>query len=308
MGDEMQKKKSAKDKREAKDEVIPSLSQILGKRDFHSDADLEAFLEKEFGDAASPLSDVLDPWDEAQSLIYEAWNTQGPEKIKLARRALELSKNCADAYVILAEAEAKSTPSALALYQKALKAAVRTLPSSLLENGAGHFWGVMETRPYMRARLGIAMCLRDLGKIPEALDHMREMLRLNSNDNQGVRYILLECLLKSKDFEEIETLLESYPEDSSAAFCYTQTLCQFRRLGPVRSVGASLAKAVDANPHIPAYLLKRIKLRKQAPEMASPGSREEAETYAIPGIEAWRKTKGAVEWLNQKVPDDAGHK
>jgi tetratricopeptide (TPR) repeat protein len=157
----------------------------------------------------------------------------------------------------------------------------------------------------MRARFGVAVCLRDLGKISEALDHMRALLHLNPSDNQGVRYMLMEGLLESGADEEIGALLTRYKTDASAVFCYTQALWMFRRLGPVKSAGASLAKAVAANPHVPGFLLKRIKLPKQAPKTISPGSFEEAESYAMHGIAVWQKTIGAVEWLTANAPGDA---
>ena len=40
----------------------------------------------------------------AEDLIYEAWEVTGPRRTKLARQALELSPDCADAYVLLAQA------------------------------------------------------------------------------------------------------------------------------------------------------------------------------------------------------------
>ena len=55
---------------------------------------------------------------------------------------------------------------------------------------AGHFWGFLETRPYMRARAGLAGTLLKLGDIDGAVGHYRDMLKLNPNDNQGIRYVL----------------------------------------------------------------------------------------------------------------------
>ena len=43
----------------------------------------------------------------------------------------------------------------------------------------GEFWGHLETRPYMRARLGLAQALRDLGRDDEAVAHYRALLELN---------------------------------------------------------------------------------------------------------------------------------
>ena len=72
----------------------------------------------------------------------------------LARQALELWPDCADAYVLLAE-NAGSRPQALDLYQKRVKAGARALVPATFARDVGHFWGLLETRPYLRARLGL---------------------------------------------------------------------------------------------------------------------------------------------------------
>jgi hypothetical protein len=48
----------------------------------------------------------------------------------------------------------------------------------------------------MRARAGLAGTLLQLGNVDGALAHYRDMLKLNSNDNQGIRYVLAGCLLR----------------------------------------------------------------------------------------------------------------
>lgn len=67
--------------------------------------------------------------------------------------------------------------------------------ANLFEDQAGHFWSILETRPYMRARYGLveAMLLsygtagghEDV--VQMALDHLLDMLRLCRGDNMGVR-------------------------------------------------------------------------------------------------------------------------
>ena len=43
--------------------------------------------------------------DQAQDLIYDAWELADPiKRSRLARKALKISPDCADAYVLLAEA------------------------------------------------------------------------------------------------------------------------------------------------------------------------------------------------------------
>jgi tetratricopeptide (TPR) repeat protein len=279
------------------EKVMASLSQIFGGKDFLSDAELDAFLDSKIASGEIPPSAALDPLDEAQSLIYEAWNSEGPQKTELARRALDLSKDCADAYVILAESDAKTEEAALGLFRKGVEAGQRAIDPGLFARSAGKFWDIMETRPYMRARLGLAECLWDLGKKEESLGHLRELMRLNPADDQGVRYILLQCLLESGADEELGALLDRYGKDTSPEIRYTHALWLFRREGPGPAAGARLKEAIRANPHVPAYLLKRKKFSDRVPASAHEGSEEEAEAYASGAADAWHRTLGALDWL-----------
>jgi tetratricopeptide (TPR) repeat protein len=283
-------------------DVMASLSKIFGGQEFLSDAELESFLDGKIASGEIPPSAALDPLDEAQSLIYEAWNTEGQEKIHLARRALDISADCADAYVILAEKDAKTLPEALALYRKGLDAAKRAIGQNQFEGAIGHFWAIMETRPYMRAKLGLAQCLWELSQPAEALEHLWEMLRLNPSDNQGIRYVLIEYLLESGADQELGDLLEKYPDDASPELSYTRALWVYRREGRTKAASALLSKAFESNPHVPDFLLNRKKLPKNLPESATFGSPEEAATYVLGAIEPWHHTLGALEWLAGNLP------
>ena len=72
----------------------------------------------------------------------------------------------------------------------------------------GHFWSLLETRPYMRAREGLASKLWTMGRRDEAIKHLQDMLRLNPGDNQGVRYTLAGWLLAEGRDEELARLSE----------------------------------------------------------------------------------------------------
>src|SRR3546814_10479040 len=122
-------------------------------------------------------------------MMYDAWEASGAERVALARAALDISPLCADAYVLLAEEEAGSQQDALALYRQGVEAGERALGDEF-EGLSGHFWGFLQTRPYMRARAGLAITLWRLGDQQAAIAHYRAMLILNPNDNQGIRYLL----------------------------------------------------------------------------------------------------------------------
>ncbi|KAH0524055.1 hypothetical protein TsFJ059_008974 [Trichoderma semiorbis] len=72
-------------------------------------------------------------------------------------------------------------------------------PANAFESHVGHFWGMINTRDYMRARMALAMKLLQqatLGSVSEAYEHMRDMLRLNRSDNMGIRDMVPALMLR----------------------------------------------------------------------------------------------------------------
>lgn len=240
------------------------------------------------------------PLEQAQDLMYQAWESPNrTQRIKLARQALETSPDCADAYVLLAEENAKTPADARAFYEQAVKAAQRALGKEAFEEMEGHFWGVLETRPYMRARLGLAQVLWAMGEQPAAAAHMRDMLRLNPGDNQGVRYLLATLLLAMGDDAALEKLLEQYPDDWSANWKYTSALLAFRSEGKSEKANALLKQAIEYNRFVPPYLLGTKKPPKRMPAFISPGDESEALDYVVDAVIPWQQTEGARDWLTE---------
>src|SRR5271169_6155492 len=190
--------------------------------------------------------------EKAQDVMYQAWDQAEPSKrIALANKALTISPLCADAYVLLAEEKANSAKEALEYYRRGVDAGSRALGTKTFNEYAGHFWGFLETRPYMRARSGLAATLAALGDVEAAIGHYRDMLRLNPGDNQGIRYVLARCLMKSRDIEALKQLLKQFDQDSSGLWLYTRALVAFRENGDGDRTAAELArKACKANIHV----------------------------------------------------------
>jgi len=163
---------------------LAEFHRLLEERTFESEEEIKEFLDRTLAETGGkiPRTAPRTPLEEAQNLVYEAWETKGPERVALARKALEICPDCADAYVILAEESACSTAEARDLYAKGVAAAERALGPEIFKEEAGHFWGLLSTRPYMRARLGLAQCLWELGEYEAAVEHFRDLLRLNPRD------------------------------------------------------------------------------------------------------------------------------
>lgn len=238
-----------------------------------------------------------DPLAEAQDLMYSAWDmNERRRRVAAAKKALRLSPLCADAFVLLAEETARTTDEAIELYRQGVKAGERALGPAPFEEDVGHFWGLLETRPYMRARSGLAQALWAAGRDNEAIGHYQELLRLNPNDNQGNRYMLAECLLKLDRDDEVAALMDTYHE-GSAEFEYTAALLAFRREGDTPKARTLLRSAVKMNRHVPIYLLGRKKLPRKLPSYITVGGEDEAQEYARRYGPCWARTSAAMGWL-----------
>lgn len=240
--------------------------------------------------------------EEAQLLMYEAWDASTTkQRIAMARQALAISPRCADAYVLLAEEFARSRDESLELYRQGVEAGERTLGKKRFQAYTGCFWGVLETRPYMRARAGLAQTLWSVGRHDEAIEHYWAMLRLNPNDNQGIRDLLMPCLIETQRDEEAEKLFRQYKDDGMAVWMYSRALLDFRKHGDSPVANRALEAAIKENRFIPPYLLGRKKLPRRLPGHYGYGDVNEAVLYAFGNQRAWQAMPGAMEWLGTRT-------
>ena len=260
-------------------------------------ASLESFLRK----FTSGRGKTRNPLVIAQEIADLAWEASQPQdQAELARRALSVSADCADAYVILAN-QAASREQARQLLEEGVAAGQRAIGSESFESATGNFWLDQRTRPYMRARLGLAQCLWESGQRSQAADHYTEMLRLNPNDNQGVRYLLLGALVDLDRDAEARGLIERYQQDGSAEWAYTIALLAYRGEGDSTNARSLLWAARDANRHVPDYLVGNRSMPPSPPSYVSRGGEDEAVSYAAHFLRMWRSSLGAIPWLRKTL-------
>jgi tetratricopeptide (TPR) repeat protein len=240
--------------------------------------------------------------EQAQDLIYQAWETpKRGERLRLAWQALDLSPDCADAYVLLAEEAPETVEQAKDLYRQGVEAGERALGPEAFREHAGHFWGLVETRPYMRAKEGLADCLWEMGERQAAVEHYQELLRLNPNDNQGIRYVLLSCLLQLGRTDEAEKHLARYEDEGTAAWLFSKAMLRFLRQGNSPEARQALREAQEANRHVAPYLLGQRQIPRDYPTSVEMGSRSEAVEYVALCQVVWANTPGALDWLAAQV-------
>jgi hypothetical protein len=134
----------------------------------------------------------------------------------------------------------------------------------------------------------------------EALETYQEMLRLNPSDNQGIRYILADLLLSLNRDEALDELLQQYQEES-AAWLYTHALLAFRLSGAADEANHALQAALEGNVYVPDYLTANKRLPNRLPDYIGIGDDNEAVVYAAHHLNYWRRTQGAVEWLQDQL-------
>ena len=244
---------------------------------------------------AGPDDDAL---GEAQDLVYDAWDAaDGRSRYALARKALKISPLCADAWLILSERPSLSARDRREFLERAVKAGELALGEDGFAEYAGHFWGFLETRPYMRARHCLAEDLWRSGNQETAIGHLREMLSLNPGDNQGLRYVLLAWLMHMGDDAAVTAHLRQHGDEASTFICYTQALFAFKA-GDGGDVGRQAAEEAWAcNHHVPKLLARKGRLRDENTGYYTMGGEDEAAYYVEEYGFAWKETLGAIDWL-----------
>ena len=196
-----------------------------------------------------------DPLDEAQFLMYDAWDsTSRKQRIAMAQKAIKISPLCADAFNLLAEEHAKTQEEALSYYRKAVVVGEEALGPDGFKEYAGSFWGYLETRPYMRARLGLGEALWSTGEKDAAIKNFQEMLELNPGDNQGIRYVLAAKLLAAGRMNELKSLLTLCADEGSADIQYTRALVAY--FEDAEDAEAIAQIAWETNQHVPGMFIR----------------------------------------------------
>ncbi|HEV8377945.1 MAG TPA: hypothetical protein VGP99_03770 [Tepidisphaeraceae bacterium] len=278
--------------------ALARLNSVEVDREFATPQEAEQFLKEELEKSNQPPSPPT-PLMQAEDLVDQAAEARGRKRLKLLRRALEICPDCADAHLAMAYRE-RDLQKMQPLFERAVEAGRKMIPAQTWEGGVGEFWRRIETRPFMRAMMGLGECLRAMNEHAEAAQQFEEMIRLNPADHQAARYRLISCLLELNWEAELGPLVFKFPEDRSALWLYAKALVSFRAEGDTNAARKELSDALDANGMVPQYLLKKKELPPTPPPSFRPGSEDEAIVTAMELLKSWEATPGAVYWLAEQ--------
>ncbi len=276
------------------------LRYAVNDRDFKSRREVEDFLaafsEDDYNQALARLT-AGNPVEQAQQLAYEAILDAGTDEhaLALAERALALHPGCIDAQMILAEIQcADREKEFVGRLREIVEKAEQALESRLKEN---NLWGVLDVRPYLRAKFRFGDALRATGELGPAIREFEALMALNPDDQQAAREPLLACYLALNMRQEARKLLKRFSADESAVFHWGRVLERFLSRNKPAALRA-LAAARSQNPHVEAYLA----FAKEPPEdwqqhVYTSGDPEEAiHCHYVMGM-AWAYHPLAILWL-----------
>lgn len=277
----------------------------------------------------------------AQELCYDAMDmTKGStEKLMQILSALNTFPLSTEAWGMLGQfyqyeidpdgfREKLSCAEALKMYDTAILCARKLNPTWSDDRSEELSWGETGNRPYMRALLGRAMCLKKTGKREEAIRQAKKLMRLNPNDNQGVRQLLCSWFLEAKDTEGCTNLLRKFNTKNDASLAYTDVLLQYLRWKKddvvENDVKFALYTAIQTNPYVPDILAKVHGFDDDDDEVDeddedsdsndgyySYGGNDEAKMYAKDSRKLWKKYPDALHWMKSlkfnpaKVPEES---
>jgi len=234
--------------------------------------------------------------DEADDLFHEGmehwWVGDVTSACRLYRKAVKLDPNHGDAltHLGIAAYERGRLKQAEELY----RAAIEAEEPKLERDGDEVHWGIIENRPYLRALGNLALCHRRRRRWGEALEIHLRMLRLNPNDNQGVRALVGEELHRVGRLEEAIVAHERAQEFPACNFGLALALLA---AGRATDAALPLLRGIAANRYVAPMLLGEPWGRLECSHMTSLAEPEEASAYVEGAADLWRKTDGSAGFL-----------
>lgn len=267
------------------EQEMRDIQKLLAEKEFETPEEVNDYLNNLLQDGNVPPA-ANEPHDIAQDMIQDAFNKQGKEQKHLIKKALDIYPNSPDAYLLLAE-DAGTPKERRKLLQQAITAGEEDLGKKFIKDNKGYFWGLVETRPFMRAKAAYAISLEQAGFYEEAIKHYKEMLELNPNDNQGIRDLLLPLYIEVGDLKQAKKLIQTYEDDIMATFTFNKALVCYLTDGMTEQAIRLLKEAGEKNPYVMDYLLGSKKVPNETFDYIGIGDETEAISYVQGNIHLW---------------------
>ncbi len=156
-------------------------------------------------------------------------------------------------------------------------------------------WSCPENRPFLRCLCWLGMEYFHSGRHEKALEIFEELLKLNPDDNPGIRETAIKCYFALKRPEKSLELCGKYKDDCSPAITYGKALALFQ-INRKEEGEKALKEAVKYSPLVAKELLQPSEKRpKSAIEgCIASGGADEAWKYREMFGQHWEETTDAM--------------
>ncbi|MEW6220734.1 MAG: hypothetical protein AB1634_14550 [Thermodesulfobacteriota bacterium] len=161
-------------------------------------------------------------------------------------------------------------------------------------------WLAPDNRPLLRLLARLVTFFLHENEEEEAMATAAILLRLNPEDQHGVRALLVNLHLRHGADGEALAICQRFPEDVLPDTLYGQALALFRQ-GRQDEADAALTHAAEALPRVTRFLTaERVKEpRFDDSGTVEPGGDDQAYLYREDMRDVWQATPGAIDWVRK---------
>lgn len=182
-----------------------------------------------------------------------------------------------------------------ALIHKAHKIALEALPGDFNPKEERIYWGDHDNRPLLRTFHAVGLEYMNENQHERAIEKFSFILNVNPGDNQGVRFLIPECLLFLGKYENLLLLSDRLNEFNSLEYLYAKVFAHFK-LNNIEQARIALQNAKSQYPFVAEEIIKTKHIfpfdEFDIPLHGIPRhSRQEAFEYWNRTKELWEKEK-----------------
>ena len=248
-------------------------------------------------------------WNDISTLVYDALELISSNNKKQVQEGM--------ATLVAATEMTKDHPLALSelgflLFQTGAKKEGLGLIEKVMADGRKLFpkkfelgknfleWGWLENRPFLRCLHWLGIYHFDRKEYEKATEIFEEMIKLNPNDNQGIREMLVKCYFLSNNPQKVLDLCNDYKDDGSPGLEYGKPLALLQ-LSKLEDARKELKRAVNFSPLVAKEIINPSKNKPKGSMdgYITAGSLDEAWEYGQLFDSHWIETEGAIELLKE---------
>ncbi|MBI9081282.1 MAG: SEC-C domain-containing protein [Pseudodesulfovibrio sp.] len=187
------------------------------------------------------------------------------------------------------------------ILRRARRIVMESLPSNVVLD-----WRSVPNRPAIRPAARLALLKLDRGQEDaEFYALVEESLRINPNDNFGLRgYFMNHLVRMGRNWEALE-MLARYPDDTQADIPYGSVLVLYR-MGDKSRAADQFQLAFEQLPKVAKALVQSsMKQPEMNPHGIQIGGSDQAWLYQETMRDEWRKTRGILTWMKRLMQANA---